>query len=55
VLKSPLLLTTGKFIHYDSDAIRTVVDPRDPLDIYTQREKYYCLRESVVGVDTVAP
>jgi hypothetical protein len=47
VLKLLLLLTTDKFIHYEYDAISTVVDPRYPVAIYAQTEKYYFSSESV--------
>lgn len=34
MLKSLLILTIDKFIHYGYDAIRTLVDTRDTLGIY---------------------
>jgi len=56
VLKLLLLLTTDKFIHYDYDAIRTVVDTRDPLGIYAHRkvllfERISCVNRRALSVD----
>jgi hypothetical protein len=55
VLKWLLLLTIDKFIHYDYDAIRTVVVTRDPLGIYAQRkillsERINCVNRRVRSV-----
>jgi hypothetical protein len=45
-----------KFIHYEYDAIRTVVDTRDPLGIYAQRkvllfERISCVNRRALSVD----
>jgi len=50
-----LLLTIDKLIYYDYDAIRTVVDTRDPLGIYAQRkillsERINCVNRCVRSV-----
>jgi len=51
-----LILTIDKFIHFDYDAIRTVVNTSDTLGIYAQRKKLLfertiCVNRCVRSVD----